>query len=337
MTPPTAQRQVLVRAHASGIPTPENFELVDAPMPVCPPGGVLLRVLLAAVDPAMRGWLNTAGNYMSVQPGSVMRAHGVGEVIATDCPDWRVGELVFGWLGWQRYAAVAPAELLWRIEPGIAPLPAWLNIFGLNGLAAWVGFTHLARPVAGRTALVTTAAGGVGAAVGQLAAAAGLRAVGITGGPEKVALATGEFGYATALDYREAGEGLAAQVRAACPEGIDVFFDNTAGQLADAVFPSLNIGARVIQCGTASIANWAPPPSGPRREREVLVKRLAWQGFVVFDHAALFPTALAELQALYKAGGLHSRDEVLEGLEAAPGAIQRLYSGANLGRVTIRP
>jgi NADPH-dependent curcumin reductase CurA len=331
-----SQRQVMVRQRAAGIPGPEVFDVVEAAMPECPAGGALVRVLLCAVDPAMRGWLSLEQNYMTVQVGEVMRAHGVGEIIASDCAQWRQGDLVYGWLGWQRYAAVKASDLQWRVEPGLAPPEAWLNIFGLNGLTAWVGFEHLARPEAGQTVLVTTAAGGVGSAVGQLATARGLRAVGITGGPEKVALAVAEFGYDSALDYRAGGD-LAAQVRAACPEGIDIFFDNTGGPISDAVFPSLKAGARVVQCGTASIASWVPAPVGPRREREVLIKRLSWHGLVVFDHAALFPRAQAALQALYKAGGLRSRDEVLEGLDAAPGAIARLYRGENMGRLTIRP
>jgi NADPH-dependent curcumin reductase CurA len=335
--PQTTQREVRVLARANCIPTPDIFEVVDAPMPECPADGSLVRVILSAVDPAMRGWLSAEKNYMTVPDGEVMRAHGVGEVIASDTPKFPFGSLVFGWLGWQRYAAVPEPDLLWQIDTQIAPPEAWLGIFGLNGLTAWVGLVHLGRPQPGQTLLVTTAAGGVGGTVGQLAAAHGLRAVGITGGPEKAARAVAELGYMAAIDYHAAGDALADQVKAACPDGIDIFFDNTAGLQADAVFPSLNAGARVIQCGTASIASWLPPPQGPRRERDILVKRLSWQGFVVFDHAAIFPAAHAELQALYRSGKLLARHEILEGLEQAPGAIQRLYRGQNQGRLMLRP
>jgi NADPH-dependent curcumin reductase CurA len=332
-----SNRQVRVLGRASGVPTADLFEVVDAPMPPCPPGGALVRVLNAAVDPAMRGWLSAEANYMTVPDGAVMRAHGVGEVIASDCPAWPVGAVVYGWLGWQRYAAVAPAEILWPVDLSVAPPEAWLSIFGLNGLTAWLGLVHLGRPKPGETVLVTTAAGGVGGVVGQLAASLDLRAVGVTGGPDKVHRATHELGYAEAIDYRAAGDGLAAAVAAACPGGIDIFFDNTAGAIADAVFPSLNVGARVIQCGTASVATWLPPPTGPRRERDVLVKRLSWHGFVAFDHQALFPEAQAALRALHAAGGLTAHDEVLHGLDQAPGAIARLYRGENTGRLSLRP
>ncbi len=335
--PAMSNRQVRVLRRAAGIPTPDIFELADAPMPLCPPGGVVLRVLAASVDPAMRGWLSAEANYLTVPDGAVMRAHGVGEVIESDCAAWPVGTNAYGWLGWQRYAAAAPADLLWPVDTTVAPPETWLNVFGLNGLTAWIGLLHLARPRTGETVLVTTAAGGVGAAVGQLAAAAGLRAVGLAGGPDKVARATGSFGYAAAIDYRAAGADVADAIAAACPGGIDIFFDNTAGALADAVFAKLRVGARVIQCGTASVASWLPPPQGPRRERDMLVKRLSWQGFVAFDQQALFPQALEHLRGLYAAGQLHSHDQVLDGLEHAPGAIGMLYRGENSGRLSIRP
>jgi NADPH-dependent curcumin reductase CurA len=334
---PAVNRQVRVLGRAGGVPGPEIFRVAEAPVPDCPPGGVLLRVLYAAVDPAMRGWLSREANYLTVADGAVMRAHGIGEVLASDCPDWTAGQLAFGWLGWQVYAAVAPSDLLWKVDPAVAPPAAWLNIFGLNGLTAWVGLHHLGRARAGETVLVTTAAGGVGGVVGQLAASAGLRAVGVTGSAEKAARATGKLGYAAAIDYRAAGDGLAAAVRSACPAGIDLFFDNTAGAIADAVFPQLNTGARIIQCGTVSVASWLPPPQGPRRERDMLVKRLCWQGFVVFDHQPVFPQAMAALRALYAAGKLVSHDDVLDGLDQAPCAIQRLYRGENVGRLSIRP
>ncbi len=334
---PLQNRQVRVLSRATGVPTPDVFEVIDSPMPPLPPGGVLVRVMNAAVDPAMRGWLSQEPNYLTVQTGEVMRAHGVGEVIASDCADWPVGATAYGWFGWQSFAAVAASHMLWPVDLKVAPAEAWLSIFGLNGLTAWLGLIHLARPKPGETVLVTTAAGGVGGVVGQLAAAERLYAVGVAGGPDKVRRATSDLGYARAIDYRRAGESLGAEIAQACPAGIDIFFDNTAGVLADAVFPSLNVGARVIQCGTASVANWLPPPLGPRRERDLLVKRLSWQGFVAFDHQALFPEALDRLRALHAAGKLHAHDEVLDGLDQAPGAIQRLYRGENRGRLSLRP
>ena len=172
--------------------------------------------------------------------------------------------------------------------------------------------------------------------VASLARATGAPAVGIAGGTDKVRRCLDELGYTAAIDYKSS-ENLQRDVAQACPNGVDVYYDNTGGTTADAVFPALNKGARIVQCGTASVASWIPPPSGPRRERDVLVKRLAWFGFVITDHADLYPAAFAELKQLHARGALAGRTEILEGLDAAPGALRYLYSGANQGRLCIRP
>jgi NADPH-dependent curcumin reductase CurA len=329
-------RQVLVASRAKGIPNSNNFLIKDAGFPELPEGGAIVRVLYASVDPGMRGWLSAEKNYMTVPDGMVMRSHGVGEVIASDHPDYLAGDHVYGSFGWQQIAGAEAADILWKVDINLAPAAAWLGILGLNGLTAWVGLNHIARPRAGETLMVSTAAGAVGGAVGQLAKSAGLRVVGLTGSDGKAAYACAELGYDVALNYRTT-DNLERAIGEVCPNGIDVFFDNTAGHIADAVFPNLVAGGRVIQCGTASVASWLPPPSGPRRERDILVKRLSWHGFVVMDHDALFPQALRELGALVAAGRLTGRDHVLEGLDQAPGAIEMLYRGENKGRLLIRP
>ncbi len=321
---------------AVGVPQPDIFQVVDGEAPECPPDGVLVQVLFAAVDPAMRGWLSTEPNYMTVPDGAVMNAHGVGRILESRLPDWAPGDTVFGWFGWRQIAAVGPKSLLWKVDLELAPAEAWLSVLGLNGLTAWVGFRHLARPKAGETVLVSTCAGGVGGVVGQLAQEANVRAVGLTSSASKAALAERDLGYAAAIDYRAASD-LTAAIAKACPQGIDIFFDNTAGAIADAVFPCLNVGARVIQCGTAAVAAWTPPPIGPRRERDVLTKRLSWRGLVVTDHADVFADALQDLKMLYAEGKLTARHEILHGLETAPGALRHLFSGANTGRLLLQP
>jgi NADPH-dependent curcumin reductase CurA len=333
---PAANRQVIVTRRADGIPQPDLFQVVVSPAPECPPDGVLVQVLFASVDPAMRGWLSPGRNYMSVADGDVMKAHGVGRVLESRLADWAPGDTVFGWFGWQQIAAVRAEQLIWKVDLDLAPAEAWLSVLGLNGLTAWVGFQHLAQPKAGETILVSTCAGGVGGVVGQLAQASNLRAVGLTSSAEKVALAERELGYAAAIDYVAASD-LAGAVVQACPDGVDIFFDNTAGEIADAVFPALNVGARVIQCGSAAIPAWTPPPRGPRRERDMITKRLTWRGMVILDHADLFADALTDLKALYAQGRLTARHEILNGLEAAPGALRHLFSGANTGRLLLKP
>jgi NADPH-dependent curcumin reductase CurA len=207
---------------------------------------------------------------------------------------------------------------------------------GLNGLTAWIGFKHFGRPRAGEVIVVSTAAGAVGSVVAGLAHAAGLRTVGITRGAAKVRRCTETLKYGAAIDYTDGGN-LREAVAAACPDGVDIFYDNTAGAIADAVFPSLKRGARVVQCGTVAVQNWLDAPTGPRRERDMLVKRLSWHGFVVIDHEDLYPMARADLQRAWLAGELDAQTEILEGLEAAPGAIRHLYDGHNTGRLCIRP
>jgi NADPH-dependent curcumin reductase CurA len=328
-------RQVIVVKRAAGVPTPDVFRVQEGPVPGCPQGGVLVRVLFAAVDPAMRGWLSQERNYLTVPDGAVMRAEGIGEIIESKAPEWRVGDIAYGVFGWQQFAAVDVKRLYRRVDLGIAPAHVWLGSLGINGLTAWVGLRHYSRLRAGETVLISTAAGAVGSVVACLARASGARVVGLTGGPDKVERCIESLGCAAAIDYKATPD-LAQAIAQACPAGVDVFFDNTGGAIADAAFAALNRGARIVQCGTAAVASWIPPPQGPRRERDVLVKRLSWLGFVILDHSDLFPQALDELKALYAAGQLDALTDILEGIDAAPGAIAHLYGGRNQGRLCIR-
>jgi NADPH-dependent curcumin reductase CurA len=209
-----------------------------------------------------------------------------------------------------------------------------LGVLGLNGLTAYFGLLEAGQPKAGQTVVVSTAAGAVGSCVGQIAKLMGCRTVGITGGAQKVSICTGEFGYDVAIDYR-AGE-LASRIGAACPDGVDVYFDNTSGLISDAVLGHLAIGARVVICGTASISSWEPWPSGPRVERHLLVKRARMQGILIFDYASRYHEGLAQLSDWVRSGALRYREDILEGIEHAPGSIAGLYRGENLGRRLIR-
>ena len=332
----TENLEAVVRAHAAGIPSPAVFDLVRGPIPSCPAHGALVEVVLAAVDPAMRGWLNTDANYFNVSPGDVMPSHGIARILESRIDGWTRGDLVFGWFGWRRFAAAEAQDLMWRVDLAAAPIEAWLHLLGLNGLTAWLGLHHFAVPVAGETILVTTAAGGVGSIVGQLAREVGLRTVGLTSGAGKMVMAKRIFGYDEVIDYRARAD-LRAAICSAAPDGIDIFFDNVSGGIADAVFAHLNRGARIIQCGTASVPDWTSVPTSPRKDRDMLVKRLTWKGFVALDHAELFPSVSEILKRLLREHRLHGSYDILEGLAAAPGAIERLYKGENTGRLLIRP
>lgn len=283
----------------------------------------------------MRGWVGAAANYSEpVAIGAVMRSFAVGRIVRSDNPAWPVGTPVTGMFGWQDYAAVDPATIERRIEETDLPLSTALGVLGINGVTAHYGLLQVGLPKAGDTVVVSTAAGAVGSCVGQIAKLQGCRTVGITGGETKRRLCLDKFGYDAALDYK--AQDFEQRLREACAGGVDVYYDNTAGAISDAVMTHLNVGARVVICGTASVASWAPPPLGPRVERHLLVKRARMQGFVIFDHPEYAPSARADLARWLRLGQLRYVEEVLEGIECAPDAIAGLYRGENLGKRLIR-
>lgn len=332
---PDRNRQVVLRARPLGIPQAEHFEIREAPAAAPRDGEFLIRNLYLSVDPAMRGWVNAAANYSDpVGIGEVMRSIAVGEVVQSNHPNYAPGEMVCGMFGWQEIAVSDGGNVWFKHDPAVAPATTALGILGLNGITAYFGLLEIGRPKPGETVVVSTAAGAVGSAVGQIARIQGCRSVGITGSDEKVALCRDAFGYDEAIDYRNAD--LDAALEAACPQGIDVYYDNTTGAISDAVYRRLNVGARCVVCGTAAVASWEPWPEGPRIERHLLVKRASIQGFLIFDFAERYGEARTQLAAWLREGKLAYREEILEGIEQAPGAIARLYAGANLGKLMIR-
>ena len=283
----------------------------------------------------MRGWIaDTAGYAQPVPLGTVMRALAVGEVIESRTPDYAVGDVVTGWFGWQDEAAVSPDAVVRKVVEADLPRSLALGILGINGVTAHLALIRIGQPVAGQTVLVSTAAGSVGSAVGQIAKLLGCRTAGITGGPAKVAQCLDLFGYDAAIDYK-AGE-VGVEVAVACPDGVDVYFDNTAGQISDAVYPNLALRSRVVVCGTASIAAWNPWPSGPRIERHLLVKRARMEGFVIFDHMDSYEASVAQLADWVRAGELRYVEDILDGIEACPDALAGLYRGENTGKRIVR-
>jgi NADPH-dependent curcumin reductase len=263
-----------------------------------------------------------------------MRALAVGTVVETRHPDYAVGEVLTGWFGWQEQAVVDATAIVRRVTETDLPHSLALGVLGINGVTAHLALTLIGEPRAGETVLVSTAAGSVGSAVGQIAKLLGCRTVGITGGPDKVALCRTRFGYDDAIDYKVPG--LAEAIDAACPDGVHVYFDNTAGSISDTVYPRLALGARVVVCGTASIANWDDWPSGPRIERHLLVKRARMQGFVIFDHMHRYEDSVTVLADWVRAGRLAYEEDILDGIAACPDALAGLYRGENKGKRIIR-
>ena len=272
-------------------------------MPQPGPGQVLVRNQFLSVEPAMRGWVNAAANSSEpVAVGAVMRSFAAGHVVASNHADWPVGRPVTGLFGWPDFAVVDPAGIQRHVTETDLPLSTALDVLGINGVTAHYGVLQIGQPRLGQTVAVSTAAGAVGSCVGQIAKLHGCRTVAVTGGEVKRRLCLERFGFDAAVDYRPPD--FAARLAEALGSGsggsggsggVDVYFDNTAGAISDAVVAHLNVGARVVVCGTASVASWDPPPQGPRVERQLLVKRARMQGIVIFDHTEHFDAARAEL------------------------------------------
>lgn len=328
-------RQVILSSRPEGVPQAEHFRIVETAIPEPKPGQVVIRNHFLAVEPAMRGWVNALANYSQpVGIGEVMRSFAAGEIIASEDPQWPVGTRVTGMFGWQDYAAVDVSTIDYRVDQADLPLSTSLGVLGINGITAHYGLMRIGEPKSGETVLVSTGAGAVGSCVGQIARIHGCRTVAITGGEVKRQLCVDRFQYDGAVDYK--GEDFAEQLAAACPNGVDIYFDNTSGSISDAVMQHLNVGARVIICGTASIANWNPTPLGPRVERQLLVKRARMQGFVILDHRDHYAAARADLAEWVRRGLIQYEEELLDGIGHAPDAIAGLYRGENLGRRLIR-
>jgi hypothetical protein len=332
----TLNRQVRLKSRPDAIPQAEHFEIATASVPEPREGQFLVRNLYLSVDPAMRGWVSAVANYSKpVGIGEVMRSRDVGEIIASRHPNYRVGEHVVGWFGWQEYALSDGTDIIRRVAEPDLPLSAALGVLGMNGVTAYFGLLDVGLPKPGETVVVSTAAGAVGSAVGQIAKIKGCRTVGITGGAEKVRMCREEFGYDAAIDYKATSD-LDAALAAACPKGIDVYFDNTSGRVSEAVLRHINKRARIVICGTASLSSWDPWPSGPRVERHLLVKSARMEGFLVFDYENRTHEAVPLLAQWVREGQLRYREDILDGLDKAPDAIAGLYRGENFGKRLIR-
>jgi hypothetical protein len=329
-------RQVWLKSRPNGIPKAEDFGIRDADVPPIGDGEFLVQNHYLSSDPAARGWIADASTYWPrIEIGDTMRAFAVGEIVESRNPRYSVGEKVMGLFGWQEYAAASDKHVNLKIAPSDLPLSLYLGVLGLNGFTAYFGLLDIGAPEAGDTVVVSTAAGAVGSCVGQIAKIKGCRTVGIAGGPEKARQCLEEFGYDAAIDYK--GEiDLDEVLRRACPGGVHVYFDNTSGPISDAVLRNLAIGARIVICGTASYPSWNPWNTGPRPERHLLVKRARMQGFLATDFIGRFPEAEAQISQWIKEGRVNYREEMHEGLEHAPGSLQRLYKGENAGKFVIR-
>jgi NADPH-dependent curcumin reductase CurA len=334
-TLPRTNAQVLLKSRPHGIPQAEHFEVVQAPMPALEAGQFLVRNEFLSVEPAMRGWVNAAANYSDpVAVGGVMRSFAAGVVVASRHQAYAEGDQVMGMLGWQHYAVSDGSTIRRKVLERDLPLSLSLGVLGINGVTAYFALTEIGEPRPGDTVVVSTAAGSVGSAVGQIAKIAGCRTVGIAGGAAKQRQCLDEFGYDAAVDYKSPD--FAQALAQACPQGVDVYYDNTSGAISDAVVQRINKGARIVICGTASVPSWEPWPTGPRVERHLLNKSARMQGFLVWDYEHRYEEAVTRLATWVREGKLRYREEILQGIASAPDAIAGLYRGENLGKRLIR-
>jgi len=327
--------QVRLAARPTGLPAPSDWDIVEEPIPIVGEGEFVVAVSHLSLDPAMRGWMNAGASYIDpVEVGDVMRAAGVGRVIASEHPGFPVDAHVYGTFGVQEYALSNGAGAL-VVDPSIAPVTTYLGTLGMTGMTAYFGLLDVAALKEGETVVVSGAAGAVGSVAGQIARIKGAgRVIGIAGGEEKCRWLTDELGFDAAIDYK--AEDVRRELRTAAPDGVDVYFDNVGGEILDAVLTRLARGARIVICGAVSQYNATDGVRGPANYLSLLVARASMIGMVVFDYAPRFREAAAEIGGWLADGSLISREDIVEGgVSAFPETLLKLFSGENIGKLVL--
>jgi NADPH-dependent curcumin reductase CurA len=326
-------RAVTLASRPTGVPDESNFELVEQPVPEPGLGEVLVRILWTSVDPYQRGRMSEARSYAKpVEPGQVMTAQAVGEVVESNDPRFEPRDLVVGQLGWQGYAVVRAGSLR-KVPPELDPPTLALHVLGATGFTAYFGLPDVCRPKPGDTVVVSGAAGAVGQIVGQIAKLMSCRTVGIAGGPEKAADLRELYGYDVAIDYKN--DDVRGSLKEACPDGVDVYFDNVGGEISAAVHGRLNVGARIAICGQISQYS-ATRPEPTFHPGLLIVFRAKMQGFLVSDYAHRFDEAARRLGRWLAEGKLHWREDVTDGLENTPRAFLGMLRGENRGKALVK-
>lgn len=335
----TINRQIQLASRPQGEPSTDNFKLVEVALPALAEGQVLVRNHYLSLDPYMRGRMNEGKSYAQPQPlNEVMIGGTVGEVVESKNAAFNPGDKVVGMGGWQEYQLVDASQrgVLQKVDTSHIPLSAYLGAVGMPGVTGWYGLVKIINPKAGETVVVSAASGAVGGAVGQLAKVRGARAVGIAGGPDKCRQVVEELGFDECIDYKQHRDvkSLSAALKAACPNGIDGYFENVGGMILDAVMLRANAFSRIAMCGMIAGYNGEPiPMSAPQL---ILVNRMKIEGFIVSEHMELWPEALKELGGLVATGKLKYRESVAQGLDAAPEAFLGLLKGKNFGKQLVK-
>ncbi len=341
---PFTNKRVKLASRPVGLPQPTNFELDSIEIPALTDGQVLVKISFISLDPAMRGWMNEGKSYIRpIAIGEVFRAGSAGQVVESRNPAFAVGDYVTGNLGVQQYALVGPGateptspEYLVKVDAHLAPLETYLATLGMPGLTAYFGLLNTGQPKAGETVVVSGAAGAVGSVVGQIAKLKGCRVVGLAGDLEKVNYCVNELGFDACINYKT--ENVRTALRAACPTGIDVYFDNVGGEILDFVLEQIRFKARIVICGAISQYNNTTPVKGPSNYLSLLVNRARMEGIVVFDNAAHYGAAAREMAGWIQEGKLMApKVQVEHGVENFLPALLKLFSGENFGKLVLAP
>lgn len=330
----STNHQVRLAARPSGLPEPSDWALTEEPLPTPGNGELVAAVSHLSLDPAMRSWMNAGASYIDpVEIGDVMRAAGVGRVLASENPAFEPGDHIYGVFGVQEYA-LSDGKGVIKIDPSLAPPPTYLGTLGLPGMTAYFGLLDVGKMQAGDTVVISGAGGAVGSVAGQIAKIKGARVIGIAGGEEKCRWLVDELGFDAAIDYK--AQDVRRALREVAPDGVDVYFDNVGGEILDAALANLARYARVVLCGAISQYNAQDGMRGPANYMSLLVNHASMTGFVISDYGERYAEGAREMAEWLGAGKLKSREDIAEGLETFPDTLLRLFKGENTGKLVLK-
>jgi len=339
-----SNHQIRLAARPVGLPTRDNWSFTTEPVAAPSAGGIVVKTLSLSLDPAMRGWMNEGKSYIPpVGIGEVMRAGGIGKVIASENPKFAVGDVVTAGLGVQEYASFAEGEIkragVAKIDLRAGSITQWLNVLGMPGMTGYFGLMDIGQPGLTRpdeTVVVSGAAGAVGQTVGQLAKIKGCRVVGIAGGQAKCDWVVKELGFDACIDYKAGPSSVRDGLKQHCPNGVDIYFDNVGGEILDHVLAKITRKARIIICGAISQYNATTAIAGPKNYLSLLVNRARMEGMVVFDYADRYHLAIAEMAGYLRDGKMKSKEDVVVGLQTFPETLLKLFNGENFGKLVLQ-
>lgn len=326
---------ILLNARPVGMPVLSDFKFIEEAMPIANVGQVLLKTVYVSVDPYLRGRMNDSESYVPPFELNKPMASGiVAEVVESKLTGFEKGDFVSGHLDWKEYQ-VHDGKALLKVDPKAADLSAYLGILGMTGLTAYCGLLEIGKPKAGETIVVSGAAGAVGTVVGQIGKILGCRVVGVAGTDEKVEMLKSKFHFDEAINYKTTTD-MKAAIKAACPNGVDVYFDNVGGSISDAVLANINRYARIPVCGAISLYNLTTPDVGPRIQTTMVIKSALMQGFIVSAFTDKFPAAIAQMSTWLKEGKLTYTETIVEGFDQIPQAFLDLFEGKNEGKMIVK-